>query len=64
MIAKTFTPEKGIKPFTIMKRLARHGAWKSHPPPRAHSPRIPGAFLADHVIVCIYPHFAGGKCTR
>ena len=44
-----------IKPFAITKRLARRRAWESHPPPRAHSPRIPGAFTAGHVIVWSYP---------
>ena len=64
MIAKTFAPEKGIKPFVIMKRLARCHAGKSHPPPLAHSPRIPGAFVAGHVIVWIYPSQHGGEFTR
>src|SRR5689334_8772810 len=30
----------------IMKYLVRHGSRKSHPPPRAHSSRILGAFVA------------------
>jgi len=41
-----------------MKHQVRCCAWKSHPPPLAHYPRIPGVFIADHVIVCIYPRNA------
>jgi hypothetical protein len=48
-------PGNGIRSFVIMKRLARGHVLTSHPPPQAHSPRIPGAFLAGHVIVWTYP---------
>jgi len=44
-----------------MKLLARRHARESHPPPLAHSPRIPGAFTADHVIVGLYPPYRGCK---
>ena len=55
-----FYTHSGIRPFAIMKHLAGRCAWMSHPPPRAHSPRIPGAFTASHVIVCTYPPYSGG----
>src|SRR5690348_4844485 len=51
MIAKAFAPIPGIRSFTIMKCLLKSQARKSHPPPRAHLPRVPGAFMADLIIV-------------
>ena len=61
MTAKAFAPERGIRSFVIMKRLARSHARTSHPPLRAHFSRILKAFPAGHVIVCIYPPYSGGK---
>jgi hypothetical protein len=47
----------------IMKRLVRRRAGTSHPPRRAHFPRILRAFIAGHVIVCINPRKArDAKC--
>jgi len=54
MIAKDFVPIPGIRSFAIMEYLVRHCASKSHPPPRAHYPRIPDAFTAGHAIAWIY----------
>ena len=39
----------------IMKCLLKSHSRKSHPPPQAHFPRIPGAFLADRIIAGRYP---------
>ena len=64
MTAEDLVPGNGIRPFAIMKRLAWGRARKSRPPPRAHYPRIPGAFPAGHVIVDIYPLFPAGSCPR
>ena len=61
MIAKDFLPEMGTKPSVIMKCLLKSHSRKSHPPPRAHFPRIPGAFLADRIIVGRYPGIARVK---
>jgi len=44
-----------------MKSLLKSHARKSHPPPQAHFPRIPGAFLADRIIVGRYPGIAWVK---
>jgi hypothetical protein len=54
MIAKEFVPEKGIKPFAIMKCLLRYHVRNSHPSLRAHSPRALGVFTDERVIVHIY----------
>jgi hypothetical protein len=58
MIAKTFVPPVGVKPF-VMKCLLKSHAWKSHTPPQAHFPRVPGAFKADLIIVGRYPRYRG-----
>src|SRR5690242_16730999 len=57
MIAKAFLPYRGTKPFVIMKCLLKSHARKSHPPPQAHFPRVPGTFLADRIIVGRYPRY-------
>jgi DNA-binding CsgD family transcriptional regulator len=60
MIAKEFVSEKGARSSVIMKSLVRCHVRTSHSPPQPHPPRIPSAFVAGHVIVCIYPpHFGG-----
>ena len=64
MIAKDFLPEMGTKPFVIMKCLLKSHVWKSHPPPQAHFPRIPGAFIADRIIVGRYPRYRVGNGPR
>ena len=43
-----------------MKCLLKYHALKSQPPPQARSPRIPGAFMADHIIVGRYPRYSDG----
>ena len=48
MIAKTFTPEMGVKPFAIMKCLARALRHQSHLPLQAHPPRT---YMIDWVMV-------------
>src|SRR5690242_16998412 len=58
MIAKDFVPIPGIRSFTIMEYLVRHCASKSHPPPRAHYPRIQDAFTAGRVTGWITSHIA------
>jgi len=63
MIAKAFLPYR-IKPFVIMKFLLKSHVRKSHPPLQAHLPRIPGAFLADRIIVGRYPRYRVGKGPR
>ena len=57
MITKDLIPGSGTKPFAIMKRLLKSHARKSHPPPQAHFTRIPGAFIADRIIVGRYPRY-------
>jgi len=52
-------PIPGIRSFAIMKCLLKSHDWKSHPPPRAHFPRVPGAFLADRIIVGRYLRYRG-----
>ena len=54
MITKGFVPYRKAKPFAIMKCLLKSQARKAHPPPQAHFPRVPGAFLADRIIVGRY----------
>ena len=61
MIAKDLIPGMGTKPFVIMKCLPRSHARKSHPPPQAHFPRVPGGFMADRIIVGLYPRHTRGK---
>ena len=62
MIAKAFAYLiGGDKSFVIMKCLLKNHARKSHPPPQAHFPRIPGAFIADRIIVGRYPRYRMGK---
>jgi len=53
-----FTTEFDIKAFVIMKCLLKSNVKKSHPPPRAHFPRVPGVFIADRIIVGRYPGIA------
>ena len=48
----------------IMKYLVLARARQSHLSPQAHSPRISGALLRDHVIVDIYPPFPAGYGPR
>jgi len=55
MIAKAFIRTKS---FVIMKFLLKSHDWKTHPPLRAHCPRVPGAFMADRIIVGRYPGIA------
>jgi len=64
MIAKAFLPIPGIRFFVIMNCLLKSHARKSHPPPQAHFPRIPDAFLADRIIVGRYPWYRVGKGPR
>jgi len=64
MIAKDFDPISGIKPFAIMKCLLKSYAWKSHPPLQAHFLRIPGAFIADRIIVGQNTRYRVGKGPR
>jgi len=40
-----------------MKCLLKSHARKSHPSPQAHFLPIPGAFLADRIIVGRYPRY-------
>ena len=63
MIAKDFVPETGTKSFAIMKCLLKSHARKSHPLRRLIF-RIPGAFLADRIIVGRYPRYRVGKGPR
>src|SRR5690348_288883 len=49
-----FSPRKRQRSFVIITCLAWPRARKSHSPPQAHSPRILGALMADHCIVCTY----------
>ena len=51
------------KVFVIMKCLFKSHAWKPHPPPQAHFPRVPGVFLADRIIVGRYPGIAWVRPT-
>ena len=64
MIAKDLIPEVGTNSFAIMKCLLKSHARKSHPPPRAHFPRVPGVFLADRIIVGRYPWYRVGNGPR
>jgi hypothetical protein len=48
----------------IMKCLSKSHARRSHPPPQAHFPRVPGAFLADRIIVGRYLRDSGGNDPR
>ena len=66
MIAKNFDrhPISGIKSFAIMKCLLKSYAWKSHPPLQAHFLRIPGAFIADRIIVGQNTRYRVGKGPR
>ena len=64
MIAKDLIPEVGTNSFAIMKRLLKSHVWKPHPPPQAHFPRVPGASLADRIIVGRYPRYGVGKGPR
>jgi len=64
MIAKDLIPIPGIRSFAIMKYLLKSHDWKSHPPPQAHFPRVPGAFIADRIIVGRYPRYCVGKGPR
>jgi len=64
MIAKDFVPEMGKKSFVIMKYLLKSHARKSHPPLQAHFPRIPGAFIADRIIVGHCPRYRVGNGPR
>jgi hypothetical protein len=59
-----FRDREGFSAFVIMECLLKSHAWKSHPPPQAHFPRIPGAFLADRIIVGRYPWYRMGKGPR
>jgi hypothetical protein len=63
MIAKDLIPGMGAKPFVIMKCLLKSRARKSHPPPQAHFPRVPGTFIADRIIVAVkaVTHDASGR---
>src|SRR5689334_23282808 len=63
MIAKAFAPIPGIRSFTIMKCLLKRHARKPHPPPRAHLPRVPGALIADLIIVGRSPGMAWVTAT-
>jgi hypothetical protein len=62
------SPERGMKPFAIMKCLPWRRARKSHPSLRAHPPRAPGAFPDERVTVhihsCITGLHAHGKQRR
>jgi len=49
------------KVFMIMKCLLKSHARKAHPPPQAHFPRVPGAFIADRITVGLYPRYGGVK---
>jgi len=64
MIAKALLPIPGIRSFAIMKRLLKSYSWKSHPPPQAHFPRVAGAFIADRIIVGLYPRYCVGNGPR
>jgi len=64
MIAKDLILGMGTKPFAIMKCLLKSYARKSHPPPQAHFPRVPGTFIADRIIVGRYPWYGVGKGPR
>jgi hypothetical protein len=61
MIAKDLIPGMGTKSFVIMKCLFKSYVWKSHPPPQAHFSRVPGTFIADRIIVGLYPRYRVGK---
>ena len=58
MIAKDLIPGLGAKSFVIMKFPLKSHTRKSHPPPQTHFPRVPGAFLADRIIVGRSPGIA------
>ena len=47
-----------------MKRPLMSQARTSHPPPGAHLPRVPGAFIADLIIVGHYPGIATHRVVR
>ena len=64
MIAKDLILEVGTNSFAIMKCLLKSYVWKSHPPPQTHFPRIPGAFIADRIIVGRYPWYRVGNGPR
>jgi len=64
MIAKDLVPIPGIRSFAIMKYLLKSHVRKSHPPPQAHFPRVPGSFLADRIIVGLYLRYRVGKGPR
>ena len=55
---------EGTKPFAIMKCLLKSHVRKSHPPPQAHFPHVPGAFIADRIIVGRYPRYRVGNGPR
>jgi hypothetical protein len=57
MIAKDLIPEVGTNSFAIMKCLLKSRVRRSHLPPRAHFPRVPGAFIADLIIAGRYPRY-------
>ena len=63
MIAKGFQSAQTVNP-SIMKCLLKSHVRKSHPPPQAHFPRVPGAFLADRIIVGRYPRYRVGNGPR
>ena len=58
------TGSSRTKSFVIMKCLLKYHARKSHPPPQARFPRVPDAFMADHIIVGLYPQYYVGKGPR
>jgi len=64
MIAKDLIPGMGGECFAIMKYLLKSHARKSHLPPQAHFPRVPDAFIADRIIVGLYPRYRVGKGPR
>ena len=64
MIAKSFIPEVGANSFVIMKCLLKGHVRRSHPSLAAHLTRVPGAFLADRIIVGLYQLDRAGKGPR
>jgi len=52
-----FTVWADCKPFVIMECLLKSHVRKSHPSPQAHFPRVRGAFIADRIIVGLYPRY-------
>jgi hypothetical protein len=57
MIAKDLIPELGTRSFVIMKYLLKSHDRRSHPPPQTHFFRVPGAFIADRIIVGRYARY-------